>query len=44
MIHEPLLRISRGTHRLRRSTEDHQEGISLGIDLDAFVALDGTPQ
>src|SRR5215467_3140472 len=44
MIHEPLLRFDRGPHRLRRSAEDHEEGISLGIDLDALVALDGAPQ
>jgi len=44
MIHEPLLRFHRSTHRLRRSAENHEEGISLGIDLDALVTLDGTPQ
>jgi hypothetical protein len=44
MIHEPSLRVGRGTHCLQRSAEDHEEGISLGIDLDALVALDGTPQ
>jgi len=39
-----LLGFGCGKHRLRRSAEDHEEGISLRIDLDAAVALKGAPQ
>jgi hypothetical protein len=44
MTRQPSLGVGRGKHRLRRSAEDHQEGVPLGVDLNASVALEGTPQ
>jgi hypothetical protein len=39
-----LLGFGCGTHRVRRSVEDDEEGIALRVDLDAPVTLESTPQ
>jgi hypothetical protein len=43
MICQQLLGFGCGKHSMRRSLEDHEEGISLRIDLDTSVTLERTP-